>query len=207
VTSTDITAALRESRPGSHIVLFYDFVDLKRGVIADYIADGLNNGRGIGYVCSDEKPADIRKSLAKRIDVEPNEKSGNLLIRHYDEWYIENGIIDNARILKKWEKAQENFEKKGLGTRVVGESSGFFAEGKVKDRLRYEYAFSTAQPIKMEALCVYDIRDVVSAGYTDVIKPIIHAHGKAIFVSKNGSGVVESGKAEDDDVKRLLEID
>lgn len=114
--------------------------------------------------------------------------------------------IEPIRIINRWREAYKKFEERGLGTRVAGEVSWFFNKDKVRELLRYEYALHRVLDFPMEALCAYDIKTIVRKGYTDMIMPLVRAHGKAIFASQNGTVVVEPENIEDRDVERLLEI-
>ena len=61
--------------------------------------------------------------------------------------------------------------------------------------------------IPMEAICAYNLKTIVDTGYTDVIMPLIRAHGKAIFTTEGGSMIFEPENIEDTDVEKLLDIE
>ncbi len=125
---------IRAVKPSDHIGLFYDDVESKRSIAFNYLADGLEKSRGVVYVCGEENPENVRKGLASLgVDVEPNERSGNLLIRNFDEWYIERGIADPYKIMNRWSEVAKTFSEKGLGARVAGEASNFYREKRVKE--------------------------------------------------------------------------
>jgi hypothetical protein len=194
-------------KPRHHIALFYDSEESKRKVIFPFLADGLNRGRGVVYVYSDETPEGIRRGLkAYGVDVEPNERAGNLIMPSYSEWYIENGKVEVLKIMNHWEEAYSRFSERGLGMRVTGEVTCFFREGKVRDLLRYEYALHKFLRTPMEAICAYGVQTIVETGYTDMIMPLIRAHGKAIFTAEGGIMILEPENIEASDVERLLEI-
>ena len=194
--------------PRHHVVLFYDSEESKRRVLFPFLADGLNRGRGVVYVYADETPEDIRRGLqAYGVDVEPNERAGNLIMPRYTEWYIENGKVEVLKIMNHWEEAYGRFSERGLGMRVTGEVAPFFREGKVRDLLRYEYALHKFLRTPMEAICAYGVQTIVETGYTDMIMPLIRAHGKAIFTAEGGIMILEPENIEASDVERLLEIE
>jgi hypothetical protein len=198
---------IRDIKPTDHIVLFYDNAEAKRSIVYNYLAEGLEKGRGIVYVCGEETPKDVREGLASLgVDVEPNERSENILIKTYEGWYLENNTVDSLKIINKWNDTAKKFSERGLGTRVSGEVSKFFQEGRVRELLRYEYALHKVMTIPMETLCSYDLNSIVQTGYTDMIMPIVRAHGKAIFASKGGNVIIEPEIIEDTDVEKLLEI-
>ena len=204
----ELKTFLEEVKPSNHVLLFYDSQESKRHILYNYLKDGLEKGRGVVYICSEEKPEEVRRGLnAFGVDVEPNERSGNLLIKNFDEWYIEDGKVEILKIINRWNEAYSRFREKGLGMRVAGETSCFFRQNKVRELLRYEYALHRVVSTPMEVLCAYDIQTIVKTGYTDMIMPLVRAHGKAIFTAHGGSVVLEPEAVEDTDVERLLEIE
>ncbi len=140
------------------------------------------------------------------IDVEPNLASGSILTPRYDEFYIVDGKAEPLRILNKWYETSNAFKSKGLGLRAAGEVSCFFREGKVRELLRYEYALHKVLSIPMDAICAYNLKTIVETGQTEVIMPIVRAHGKAMFTAEGGTMVLEPENVEEKDIERLLEI-
>jgi hypothetical protein len=190
-----------------HVLLFYDTQETKRRILFRYLADGLKQGKGIVYIHTEETPRDIREGLARHgIDVEPNLASGNILTPRYDEFYIVDGKAEALRILNKWHETNSRFKSKGLGLRATGEMSCFFREGKVRDLLMYEYALHKVLFMPMDAICAYNLKTIVETGYTDVIMPLVRAHGKAVFTAEGGTMVLEPENVEDTDIEKLLEI-
>jgi hypothetical protein len=195
-------------KPSDHALLFYDSQESKHRILYNYLKDGLEKGKGIVYICSEEKPGQIRRGLRGfGIDVEPNERSGNLLIKNFDEWYIEDGRVEILKIINHWNETYNRFNEKGLGMRVAGETSCFFQQNKVRELLRYEYALHRVVSTPIEVLCAYNIQTIIKTGYIDMIMPLVRAHGKAIFTSREGSVVIEPETVEDTDVEKLLEIE
>lgn len=192
---------------GDHVILFYDREGRKHDIIYNYLAKGLVRGKGIAYVYTEESPQDIYKGLAKHgIDVEPNLSSGNIKTPRYDEFYIVKDEADTLRILRKWLDLSNYFLSKGLGMRVTGDTSCFFKKGKVRELLRYEYALKKVLALPMDAICAYSLNTIVETRYTDIIMPLIRAHGKAIFTSENGIMIMEPENIEESDIERLLDI-
>ncbi len=193
--------------PTNHVVLFYDTPEAKNNIMFNFVSDGLQKKKGVLCICSDEKPEQVRRGMMSfGIDVERAEKRGSLTIRSYDGWYIENGRAEALRILSRWNKTHEQFKMKGLGMRATGETSCFFEHGLVRELMRYEYAMHRILTTPMDAICMYNLQTIVNTGYTDVIMPILRAHGKAIFATRDGSMVIEPENVEDTDVEKLLEI-
>lgn len=206
--SEEVSSFIRNMKPTNHIILFYDTPESKRKILSTYIADGLENEKGILYICSEESPDQIRFGLeAAGIDVGENESSGRLLIKNYDPFYIENGTVDPLKIINRWHETFSEMKSRGLGLRGTGETSCFFDGGKVRELLQYEYALHRVLSIPMEAICAYSIPAIVNTGYTDMIMPLIRAHGGAIFTAGGGSMIVEPEEVEKTDVEELLNIE
>jgi len=194
-------------KPKDHVLLFYDTLETKHDVLFNFLSAGLSNGKGAVYVCSEESPEEIRSAMQLfGIDVRRNEEEGNLTILNYDECYIENREADYPKILANWKEIYERFRKRGLGLRATGEMGCFFEHNKVRELLRYEYAAHRFLDLSRDGICAYNVNTVVNTGYTEVIMPLVRAHGWAIFTGPGGSMVYEPENVEDYDVERLLEI-
>jgi hypothetical protein len=190
-----------------HVLLFYDTQESKRRILFSYLAEGLKQGKGIVYIRAEETPQDIHEGLASHgIDVEPNLASGSILTPRYDEFYVINGEFEALRILNKWHETSSHFQSKGLGLRATGEMSPFFKENKVRELLRYEYALHKVLFMPMDAICAFNLKTIVETGYTDVIMPLVRAHGKAVFTAEGGTVVLEPENVEATDIESLLEI-
>ena len=205
---SEIQSYIESIQPKHHICLFYDSLESKHKIVYEFLADGINRGKGIVYICYEESSDEIRKGLeAHGVDVEPNERSGNLKILQFDEWYMPGGRVESLRIINNWKSMQEEFHTRGLGMRVTGEVSGFFDKGKVRELLRYEYALHRFLDIPMEAICSYNVNTIIRTGYSEMIMPLVRAHGKAIFSSQGGVMILEPDDVEDRDIERLLDIE
>lgn len=206
--SKELESFIHKFEPHNHLILFYDTLKNKYGILNLFVANGLKNGKGIVYICSDEGPEEVHRDLNSfGFDVETKVKEGTLLIRSFDEWYIERGRVEPIKIITRWNKAFDQFNGRGLGMRVIGETSCFFRQGLVRELMRYEYALHRVLTIPMEAICAYNLKTIVDTGYTDVIMPLIRAHGKAIFTTEGGSMIFEPENIEDTDVEKLLDIE
>ncbi len=205
--SEEIDSLINGIDTTDHVLLFYDTQESKRRILFSYLAEGLKKGKGVVYIHSEETPQDIHRGLASQgIDVEPNLASGSILTPRYDEFYIVDGEVEALRILNKWHQTNSVFKSKGLGLRATGEMSCFFRNGKVRELLRYEYALHKVLFMPMDAICAYNLKTIVETGYTDVIMPLVRAHGKAVFTAEGGTMVLEPENVEGTDIERLLEI-
>jgi len=207
---TITTKALRfitDTKPRDHNIIFYDAPERKKLLLFQYINYALENGKAAIYICSDETPNQIRGAMRPLIPVDEMEKARRLQIRNYDEWYIEDGRADAMRIIGKWKTAYEDNKGRGMGLRVTGETSCFFVNDMVRELMRYEYALHRFLDFPFEALCAYNIQTIVETGYTDVIMPLVRAHGKALFLAHGGSMVLEPENIEDTDIEKLLQLE
>jgi len=206
--SENIHEFLKNIKPYQHVGLFYDSQEAKRSILFDYLSEGLNDGKGIVYISYEENMDDIKHKMTTfGIDVEPNEKAGNIVLKTSDEWYMPDGKVDPLRIINQWNGLYSNFKEKGLGMRVTGEVSGFFENNKVQDLLKYEYALHKILKIPMEAICSYNINTIVAKGHSEMIMPLVRAHGMAIFTAKGDQMIMEPDKTEVSDIENLLKID
>jgi hypothetical protein len=203
----EIIHFLNNMKPTDHVILFYDMLEKKHRILFNYISAGLQKRKGAVYICSEETPEQIRTGMKTfGVDVEKNEKKGRMMIRNYDEWYIRNGQVECLRILANWKETYEKFRKKGLGLLATGETACFFKHDRVRELLRYEYACHKVFDTPMEAICAYNIHAIVDSGHTEVIMPLVRAHGWAIFTGQGGSMIYKPENVEDHDVERLLKI-
>ena len=203
----EIVRFVNNMKPTDHVLLFYDTPEKKHKVLFNFLSTGLASRKGAAYVCSEESPEQIRNSMESfGINVKETEKEGKLIIRNYDEWYIENGQVEYVKILAGLKELYEEFRKKGLGLRGAGEMACFFKHNKVRELLRYEYALHRILDIPMEDICAYNVNTIVETGYSDVIMPLVRAHGWAIFTGPGGSMIYKPENVEDYDVEKLLQI-
>ncbi|MCW4051427.1 MAG: MEDS domain-containing protein [Candidatus Bathyarchaeota archaeon] len=203
----ELDSFIREIGVNNHIILFYDSQESKRKVLYSYLADGLKKGMGIVYIRSEETEDQIRRGLVSQgIDFEPNLSTGNIVIRNYDEWYIENDHVEPMRIIDHWHKVKDQFTAKGLGVRATGELSCFFEHDKVRELLKYEYALHKVLNIPMDVICAYNLKTIVDKGYTEMIMPLVRAHGKALFTAEGGTMMLEPQGIEGSDLEKLMEI-
>lgn len=206
-TTQEMLKFVSNTKPRDHVLLFYDTLERKYNVLFTFLSAGLASGKGAVYVCSEESPEKIRNEMESYgINVTEEEEAGRLQVRDYDGWYIQEGRVECVKILAGWKETYEDFRKRGLRLRATGETACFFKHDKVRELLRYEYALHRFFDIPMEAICAFNIKTMVDAGYTEMIMPLVRAHGWAVFTGPGGNMVYEAMNVEDYDVERLLKI-
>ena len=181
---------LKNLRPRDHAILFYESLEAKRDTLFHYIKRGLDKGEVGVYVCSEETPEEIRKSMNEfGLDVRKLEKSGALRILPYTELYIRDGEFDVDFIMDSWNKWYEAAVSKGFsGLRATGEMCCFIEHGLVNDLIEYEHALHTVLEIPMTAICAYNADKLTCVDNpVDVYSELVKAHGKVLFAGRNSS--------------------
>ena len=202
-----ILSFIENLEASDHIVFFYDDLQAKENILFRFISNALSDKRAAFYICSEEHLEAIREKMQiYGIRVAENEKADLLSLRHYDGWYLQEGQVDVMRILSVWRRLIDSYQKRELELRVVGEMACFFTHRKVKDLLRYEYALHRVLDFPMVAICAYNINTVVETGFSEVIMPLVRAHGKALFAGPRGVTIFEPDEVEDYDIEAFLEI-
>jgi len=206
--SNDVSGFIQSIETHNHIILFYDSYETRNRIVYNYLSDGLRQGKGIVYICSEETPDQVEKSLKSYgVEVEPNLRSGNITLHTCDKWYIENGRVEPLRIISRWNSELNRLSSMGLGMRAYGDTACFFTHDKVRELLRYEYSLHKVLTMPMDVICGYSLKTIVDKGYTDMIMPLVRAHGKAIFTAEGGSMVLEPQDVEESDVEKLLDLE
>ena len=191
----------------NHIILFYDSPESRDKIIYSYLADGIKKGFGAIYIRSPETEEELYKGFSgKGIDYAPNISNGNIITKNWDEWYIEDGQVQPLRIIDHWHEALIHFKSKGLGMRATGNVDCFFKQDKVRELLKYEYALHKTLTLPMDVICLYDLKSIVDMGYTDMIMPLVRAHGKALFTAEGGTMMLEPQGLEESDLEKLMKI-
>lgn len=191
----------------NHIILFYDSPESRNKIIFPYLADGLRKGKGLTYIRSPETEEEIKNGLlANGIDYEPNVNNGIIITKNWDEWYIEDDKVEPLRIIDHWNEILTQFSAKGLGMRSTGNVDCFFENNKVRDLLKYEYALHKTLTLPMDVICLYDLKNMVDKGYSDMIMPLVRAHGKALFTAEGGTMMLEPQEIEKSDLENLMDI-
>ncbi|MBL7079678.1 MEDS domain-containing protein [Candidatus Bathyarchaeota archaeon] len=205
--SNGVLKFIGRTKPRDHNIFFYDSLESKHLLLSQYLNKSLENNNAAIYICSAETPDQIRDALKYLMPVDDREKEGRLQIKSYDGWYFEDGRADAMRIIGKWKSAYEGYTMRGMGLRVSGDTTCFFVNDMVRDLMRYEYALHRFLDFPFEALCAYNIKTIVDTGYTEVIMPLMRAHGNALFLSHGGSVILEPEDTEDTDIEELLNIE
>lgn len=178
---------------GSHICQFYKTENDLFDILIPYFKAGLENNEYCIWITS--KPLTPEKVKAEMIKKVPNFKNylkkKQIEIFPHTQWYLEDGVFDSKRILKKWRIKSEMSLKNGYdGLRATG--SNFWLEEKDwKKFIDYEEnGNKIIGNFKIIALCAYCL-DKCSG---EKIVDIICNHQKAIIKRDNGWNIIQNAE-------------
>ena len=190
--------------PGSHVVLFYNDQKSKHELLFTHLKYG-EHSQGLAYVCSEESPSLIRQEMQKfGLDTNSVKGTDKLTISNYDEIYIENGEVDIPAIIGKFAGMVDACRNRGLnGLRAAAEMSCFFKHGKIEELVAYERALHRRLMFKAEGICAYNITEISSQGYLDVVMPLVRAHDPVIFATPNGYLIMKPSKVGNKHIEQM----
>lgn len=190
--------------PGSHVVLFYNDKKSKHDLLFTHLKFG-ENSQGLAYVCSEETPSMIRQEMQSfGLDTITVHGTSKLMISNYDEIYIVNGEVDIPTIIGKFAWMADACRNRGLtGLRAAAEMSCFFKHGKIEELVAYEKALHKRLMFKAEGICAYNITEISSQGYLDVVMPLVRAHDPVIFATPNGYLIMKPSKVGNKQIEQM----
>ena len=165
-------------------------LEAKRNTLFTYIKKGLDDGQAGVYICSEESPEKIRKSMIEfGLNVKKLEKDGALRILPYTDLYIRDGVFNIDFIMDSWNRWYENAISKGFtGMRATGEMCCFIDHGMINDLIEYEHALHTELDFPMTAICAYNADKLAGVDNpVDVYSELVKAHGKVIFAGRDNA--------------------
>ena len=206
--SAEISEFLEEFRPRTHAVAFYDTQKNKHELLFKHLKFGAESNEGLAYVCSEERPQEIRQEMqAFGIDVEGLQARNRLLISKYDRIYIVDGEVNIPNIMGAFSDLSSRYRSMNLdGMRAAAEMSCFFEEGKVKELIDYEHALHRRFSFEAEGLCAYNIFDLSRSGNLGMIMPLVRAHDPVILTGPKESLILEPEKVESKDIEEAMKI-
>ena len=190
--------------PGSHVVLLYNDQKSKDVLLFTHLKYG-EHSQGLAYVCSEESPSLIRQEMQKfGLDTNSVKGTDKLTISNYDEIYIVNGEVDIPAIIGKFAGMVDACRNRGLnGLRAAAEMSCFFKHGKIEELVAYERALHRRLMFKAEGICAYNITEISSQGYLDVVMPLVRAHDPVIFATPNGYLIMKPSKVGNKHIEQM----
>ncbi len=152
---------------GTHFCLLYKTAEELLEVLVPYFVQGLAENEFCMWVTSELVDVEQAKAALSAVvpDLNARIASGQLEIRHYTDWYIQDGQFDGERVLRGWVEKVEFAEQLGFeGLRLTGDT--FWLEKAVwRGFAQYEEMIHHIIGVKrILALCAYpfpkcDIRE------------------------------------------------
>lgn len=192
----EVLEFVKQMKARDHVIFFYSKPEDKHLVLFTYLKAGIDAGEAAIYVTSQESVAEIRGHMRRfGIDVDSLERSGDLRVMDYREWYMIDGRFDQAKTMKLWKENLDAAITRGLrGLRVVGETRCFFDNNMIKELVEYERSLHRSLDIPMSAICAYDSGAFPEQGGLDLIFDLVAAHGTVIFTGTR-EGLVKTPDA------------
>jgi hypothetical protein len=146
----------------NHGVLFYQNPTHKHQVIFNLLKDGLEQGRGIFYVASDEPPEKINQAMLDfGFDIKTLKREGKMTIENFDRWYIVDGKFNLPNLKMSWHRMWDETLERGLkGLCACGEMGCFFQYNLVKELIEYERKIGKHFKLPVNAVCAYNLQSL-----------------------------------------------
>jgi hypothetical protein len=179
------------------VIFFYSKPEDKRLVLFTYLRAGLDAGEAAIYVASQESVDEVREQMRRfGVSVDRLERSGDLKVIDYRDWYIIDGRFDQAKTTKLWKDSLDTAMARGCkGLRVVGEAWCFFKNNMIKELVEYEKSLHGSLDIPLNAICAYDSEAFPEQGGLDLIFDLVAAHSTVIFTGTR-EGLVKTATTD-----------
>jgi AcrR family transcriptional regulator len=103
-----------------HVCALFDGPDVARGILRDFVREGLEQGDWIIHVV--EEPASYLRSVADDVALTTAAESGQLDVRSWNEAYLADGRFSGSRMLGYVRRSlQEGAARGYAATRLIGE--------------------------------------------------------------------------------------
>jgi MEDS: MEthanogen/methylotroph, DcmR Sensory domain len=207
LSSLEVEATLRELTPGTHAVLIYDSPENKHEVAFNHLRYGVEDAE-LAYVCSEEKPTEIRQEMKDfGMDVDALERKKQLNVATYESVYFNRGHVYIPSIIAHFSKSASKAARQGLkGLRAVGEMSCFIRHNKIDEMMDYEQALQRRFSFPAMGLCAYNVLEMASTGNIDTLMPVLRAHGTIILTGPKGSAVLKPDVVQKQDVEQVMKV-
>jgi CheY-like chemotaxis protein len=101
------------------------------------------------------------KMRSKGINVELLISNGSLIIRHNEDWYIPDKMVDKHRIIDQWKMLVDSCKKSGKkGLRAFCIMDCFFEHDFVEEVVEYEHTLPTKFEMPFIPICAYRKQDI-----------------------------------------------
>lgn len=156
-TATLATLATLETH--RHVCWFYETGNERMDVASEFLRGGLESGQRAIYICSDERPDEVRQQLMQRgIQVEQAEAARSLVIATAAETYLKEGGFVTERMLSLLNETVEDSLNDGfVGIRACADMSWVLEMTAVEEVLGYEALCNQfVTSCRATGLCLFD---------------------------------------------------
>ncbi len=176
---------------GTHFCQFYNTSQDLLDVLVPYFQTGLENNEFCMWITAEPLDAAKARQAMKRNmpDFEKYMASDQIVIMPYDDWYVQDGVFEENRVLKGWVDRMEGALAKGFsGLRLTGNT--FWLEK--EDWNSFAHYEATVNDVigkyRMLAICTYSLDKCNSTEVIDVI----HTHQFALIKREGKWDMIES---------------
>ncbi|WP_121357456.1 MEDS domain-containing protein [Flavisolibacter nicotianae] len=175
---------------GSHFCQFYETIQDMLELLVPFFKVGLENNEFCLWVIA--KPLtkeECIKALQRQIPgIEKQLQQGHMEILKHDEWYLDKGRFNPAKVIKAWGTKLEHVLANGFDGMRVNGNEAWLKFKDWKDFMDYERELNhILSGRKMIVLCTYELANVDAT----VILDVAHVHECAITKRKGQLIILE----------------
>jgi signal transduction histidine kinase len=175
---------------GSHFCQFYETKQDMLELLVPFFKAGLENNEFCLWVIAEPlTKEECIKVLQQQIPkIEQHLQQGHMEILKHDEWYLEKGRFNPAKVIKAWGTKLGLAMANGFDGMRVNGNEAWLKSKDWKDFMDYERELNHAlSGLKLIVLCTYELTKVDATAILDVA----HAHECAITKRKGQVMILE----------------
>jgi guanylate kinase len=175
---------------GSHFCQFYETKEDMQELLVPFFKAGLENNEFCLWVIAEPlTKEECIKVLQQQIpNVDQHLQQGHMEILKHDEWYLDKGRFNPAKVLKAWSTKLEQALAGGFDGMRVNGNEAWLKFKDWKDFMDYERELNQViSGLKIIVLCTYEFANVDAT----VILDVAHAHKCAITKRKGQLIILE----------------
>jgi signal transduction histidine kinase len=175
---------------GSHFCQFYDTEQDMLELLVPFFKAGLEHNEFCLWVIAEPlTKKDCIKALQQQIPaIEQHLQQGHMEILKHDEWYLDKGRFNPAKVIKGWGTKLEHALANGFDGMRVNGNEAWLKSGDWVDFMDYERELNhIISGWKVIVLCTYELANADAT----VILDVAHAHECAITKRKGQLIILE----------------
>lgn len=175
---------------GSHFCQFYETKRDMQELIVPFFKAGLeNNEFCLWVIAQPQTKAGCIKALQKQVsNIEQHLQEGHMEILKHDEWYLDKGRFNSAKVINGWGSKLEHALARGFDGMRVNGNEAWLKFKDWKDFMDYETELNQIlSDWKVIVLCTYDLAKIDAT----VILDVAHTHECAITNRKGQLIILE----------------